>query len=53
MKVTTTTAKMMASSQSSQKLCFSPGAYSFFQKSHFTFLVIIRSKMMPSPKRNQ
>ena len=53
MNVTTTTAKMIASSQSSHTLCFSPSLYSFFQKSHFTFLVMRRSKMMMRPNSHQ
>ena len=40
MNVTTTTAKIMASSQSSRTLCFSPSLYSFFQNSHFTLRVM-------------
>lgn len=40
MNVTTTTAKMMASSQSSHTLRFSPSLYSFFQNIHFTLWVM-------------
>ena len=53
MKVTTMTAKIMASSQSSHTLCFSPSLYSFFQKAHLTFLVMKMSKITSSPNNHQ
>ena len=44
-----TTAKIIASSQSRAALRFSPSLYSFCQKSHLTFFVTRRSKMMTRP----
>ena len=52
MKVEAMSAKIIASSQSSQTFLFSPFLYLFFQNAHLTFLVIYKSKMINSPKRN-
>lgn len=52
MKVEAMSAKMIASSQSSQTFLFSPFLYLFFQNAHLTFLVIYKSNMTSSPKRN-
>lgn len=52
MNVEAISAKIIASSQSSHTFLFSPFLYLFFQKAHFTFRVIYKSKMIMSPKRN-
>ena len=48
----TTRAKIIASSQSSQAFLFSPFLYLFFQKAHFTFLVINKSNITARPRIN-